>query len=107
MWLKSLSRSKLIRGSAVVFIGNNILSFGNFLYNLAMGRMLGPEKYGDLGALFSILALLSTPLYILGLFIVKQTSSYWGQRAYGKIYALHTWLNPKLFIASSVATIII
>ena len=46
--------SQLVRGSLFVFIAGNFASFGNFLYNLAMGRMLSPANYGELEAVLSL-----------------------------------------------------
>lgn len=106
-WLKHFTGSELIRGSTTVFVGNNILSAGNFFYNVLMGRMLGPEIYGNLGALFSLLVLLAAPLTILQLLVVKQTSIFWGKKERGKIHALQSMLFRKLLLLGISVSIIV
>ena len=69
--ISRLAKNPLVQGSLFVFIGSNIANFGNFLYNLAMGRLLTEEAYGDLGALLSLLVLFGIPISILQLFVVK------------------------------------
>lgn len=105
-FLKRLKGSDLVRGSIFIFIANNTVNFGNFLYNLMMGRLLGPEKYGELGALLSILVITGVPLSILSLLIIKLVSSYWGKGELGKIYSLYLVLTPRLFLSGFLASII-
>ncbi len=95
--LRRFRDSQLVRGGIFVFLANNTANFGNFLYNLFMGRFLGPEIYGNLGALMSFLVLLSVPLGIMSLLMVKLISSYWGRKEYSKIITLGEFLTPRLF----------
>lgn len=97
---KRISRSQLVRGSLLIFIGTNIANFINLLFNLAMGRLLGPAKYGELGALSSSSVLIGVILGIVNLFTIKMVSTYWGKREKGKILALQAFLTPKLFSLS-------
>lgn len=82
----------LIKGVFFVFLAGNFASFGNFLYNLAMGRMLTPATYGELEAILSLSILTSVPLSVLSIFIVKIVSSHWGSEKRGEV---------KLFLAAS------
>ncbi len=102
--LRRVTNSTLVRGSLLVFIGNNVANFGNFLYNLFMGRLLGPEKYGELGAILSIMILIGLPLGILNLLLVKIVSSYWGRKEIGAINSILVSLTPQLFILGLVFT---
>lgn len=95
--IKRISQSQLITGSILVFIANNIANFGNFLYTLSMGRLLEIERYGDLGAILSLLVLLSIPLSVFNLFIVKIISSYYGVGKRGMVRNIFRVLTPKLF----------
>ncbi len=99
--------SQLARGSLLVFMGTNIGNFLNFLYNLIIGRLLGPEKYGDLGAIISTISILGIVLSIFGLFTVKQVSSYWGKKEKGKIIFFLAFFTPKLFIFSATVSFLL
>ncbi len=108
MWLiKRLTKSTLVRGSLLIFVTNNFINFGNFLYNLLMGRMLGVEKYGDLGAIVSLGALLGLPLGILNLYAVKTVSAYWGKRDKGSIISFLSYFTPRLFIIGVVICVLL
>lgn len=95
------SGSQMVRGSLLIFLGNNIGNFFNFLYNILMARMLGPKIYGDLGVILSVLAFIGIPLGILHLFLVKIVSSYWGKNDVGAIHSLFSYFTWKLFIVWS------
>lgn len=97
-FLNRISKSQLVRGSLLIFIGTNIGNFLNFLYNIAMGRLLGPERYGDLGAILSLFILFGVPLGIFNLFLVKVVSDFFGKKDYRSISGLRYYFTPRLFI---------
>ncbi|MBM3283570.1 hypothetical protein FJY90_04995 [Candidatus Gottesmanbacteria bacterium] len=109
MWLiKRLYKSQFVRGSLLIFIVSNVVSFGNFLFNLSMGRLLGPRTYGDLGAILSFFVFLSVPLSIINLLVTKTVSVYWGKKNYGAILSLFKYFTPRLFLLGiAVCTILI
>lgn len=104
---RRITQSQLVRGSVFIFIANNLASFGNFLYNLSMGRLLTPQAFGDLGAIFSILVILSVPLSVFHLLIVKTVSFYWGKKKTGEIRFLLHSLTPRLFMLGFFLTAVI
>lgn len=52
-------RSDFIRQSTVVFLASLVGCFFSYLYQIYMGRALGPEGYGAFGSLFAIFYLIS------------------------------------------------
>ena len=50
---------KLISSSSIVFVGTIIGSFCAYLFNMLMGRYLGPIQYGDLTAILSMLSIIT------------------------------------------------
>jgi len=50
---------KLLSNSGVVFLGTLLASVFSYLFNMLMGRMLGPVHYGEMTALMSLLMILS------------------------------------------------
>jgi O-antigen/teichoic acid export membrane protein len=47
-------RDEFFRHSAIMFMGSMVACACNYLYQVYLGRALGPEEYGAFGALFSI-----------------------------------------------------
>ena len=86
---KQLNKNdSLIKHSLIVFIAMGIGSVFNYIFQLYMGRALGPEEYGTLGALFSIFYVLVAPSGTVQTNIAKFTSEYKAKNEYGKIHAL-------------------
>ena len=71
---KAVIKNPLARGSALMFIGSMIGNFANYIFNLLMGRGLGPEGYGTLAALVSVLIIVSVPAAAFSTTIVKFTA---------------------------------
>lgn len=69
-----LSQSALIKGSFIVLMGSVLTNLASYLYHLSMGRLLGPNDYGILESLISILYFLGIPVGILNLVVVKFVS---------------------------------
>src|SRR3990167_5168904 len=89
--------NNFLQATVWMFIGTGILSFGNYLYHLVMGRLLGPIEYGVLESIISFSYLLSVPLMTLNLIIVKYVSEHKGKKDYNSISALYSFLNKRFF----------
>jgi O-antigen/teichoic acid export membrane protein len=63
---QGLLKDELLRHGGVMFIASIIANALNYVYQVYMGRALGPEQYGIFGALFAI-------FYMIG--IISQTLS--------------------------------
>lgn len=50
---------KLISSSLIVIVGTMIASVFSYLFNMLMGRYLGPKQYGEMAALMSLLMIIS------------------------------------------------
>ncbi len=50
---------KLLSGSIIVFFGTIVSSVFSYVFNMLMGRMLGPVHYGDMTILLSIFTIVS------------------------------------------------
>lgn len=61
MRLKRLFKNHLLTGSFIVFLGNGIAGFFNYLYHLICGKLLSPDQYGLLQSLIAL-------TYFLGIF---------------------------------------
>lgn len=73
--IKEIVLHPLFSGSAVMIFGSNLTNFIAYIYHLVIGRMLGPELYGELAAVVSLIGLLAVSFSFFGLVIVKFVSS--------------------------------
>lgn len=51
---ESFLKDELARNSAVMSAATTVAGGFNYLYQVYMGRVMGPEEYGIFGALFAI-----------------------------------------------------
>lgn len=94
-----LITNPLIRGSFIMFIGSMVCNIANYVFNLLIGRILGPEDYGVLFALTSLLIVISVPSTTLTTTITKFTSGYKGRQENKKIAGLFFGLGKLLLFA--------
>lgn len=80
----------LISGSLVMIVGSNFVNFLSYFYHLVLGRLLGPENYGELAAIFSLIGLIAMLPTSLGLTVTKFVSSAKGEK---ETKELISWLN--------------
>lgn len=85
--------NQLVSGSLIIFIGTAVANFGNYLYHLLMGRMLGPVNYGILSSLISLNYFLGVPIGSLNLLIVREVASLKSDRA--KLTSFYWWIFDK------------
>lgn len=85
--------------SASLFMvgGSNVVNAINYLYHVIMGRVLGPESYGDLSALFSFIGLLAIIPFSFGLIITKFISSAEND---SEVKGLINWFSKRILMIS-------
>ena len=79
---------KLLKHSLLIFIAGLLAGFFNYIFQIYMGRALGPEQYGILGALFSIFYIESYAYTGIDTIITKFVSEYKAKKQFGKINSL-------------------
>lgn len=95
-------RSPLAWGSFLLLAGSLLSNFTNYLFNLFMGRYLGPERYGILAALVSVLAIVSVPSAAITTTVAKFSSEYKTKKEWGKLALLFRRLGLSLFAIGSL-----
>ncbi|PIS21662.1 hypothetical protein COT51_01495 [candidate division WWE3 bacterium CG08_land_8_20_14_0_20_41_15] len=100
--LKNILKNPLAVNSIIMFVGSMTGSFMNYVYNLFMGRLLEPEKYGILAALMSLLYIVNVPSSAITTTIIKYTSQYKGEEKFGKIKYMFRKLSKYFFFAGIV-----
>ncbi len=99
-------KQPIIRDNVILFLGNSLGAFFTFLFHFYMGRRLGPEDYGTLGAILALVYLFTIPVTTIQTSIAKFTSNFKAKKKYNEIgYLLKASLR-KLLIFGVIATII-
>lgn len=96
--LHNLFFHPLAKSSLVVLIGTMISNIAAYLYHLILGRILGPEGYGELSSLISLLYIFGVPSLVLQTVLTKYFSSYKASGTLGQ--------TKDLFIRASFAVVI-
>ena len=84
-----------IQGGAILTIGNFFISFLNYIFNLFAGRLLGPQGYGEITALFSYTLIFSIPFSIFSNLIIQKIGSKENNQLLF-VKMLHNWFFSKL-----------
>ncbi len=105
-FIKKKTEDPLIKGSMTLICGSMILYVCSYLYHFYSGRMLGPEDYGIVGALFSLLYVLLVPFNAIQMGITKFVSEFNAKKEFGKIKFLLNKSFKKFFLYGIIITII-
>ncbi len=105
--LKKFLGSELGKGAMILFIMMNIANLLNFVFHFAMGRMLGPEGYGTLAVLMSLMYIYSIPVESIQNLISKYTTKLNLNKNYGRIKFLMIKSLKRGFIFSLIIFLIL
>ena len=92
----------ILKEGGVLFIASLIGGFSNYLYNIIIGRMLGPENYSEVTALFSVIVIASVPSATIQTVITKFTAKYNAHNDQHKIQQLLRTVASRLAIAGLI-----
>ena len=91
----------------IMFIATSVVNLINFLYNIVMGRMLGPSEYGVLVSITSLLYISGTIGATVQTTLTKNSSSYLANGDLNKVRILFYLITKRLFIITVIIFIII
>jgi O-antigen/teichoic acid export membrane protein len=98
----SIVKHPIITGSSIVFLGNLIANFFNFLFNIFMSRNLSIIDFGILTTLISVIGLASIPSSALVPTIVSFAGTYVAKGEDGKIRNLFIKMQIFTFIVGTL-----
>jgi O-antigen/teichoic acid export membrane protein len=91
-------KDKFIRGSALLFAAMMVGNVFGYFFQLAMGRMLTVEAYGEMNALMSLMILFGLPFSTLLNFFARQTAIYFSTDKLTKIKGLHRFGTIRTYV---------
>jgi O-antigen/teichoic acid export membrane protein len=106
-FISKITKSQLIAGSVILFAGTMVANFGNYLYHLLMGRMLGPKDYGVLESVISVGYLLFIIINSLTLATARFVANLRGKKDLGGITWLFHYLNRQVFWLGNLVCLLI
>jgi O-antigen/teichoic acid export membrane protein len=76
---------KLFSGSLIILIGTLVGNFGAYIFNMLVGRFLGPDQYGDFTTLMSLAAILTVGTGAIMTVAMKYAGEYYALKDYGSL----------------------
>lgn len=104
--IRQAIRSDFIRHSALVFGATMAGNICNYLFNFALSRRLGVEGFATLSSLVSFLMILSIPMTIVSLVIVKYSGLYHAEGDTQRIRRLSQVLLRKTIVGGVLLFVI-
>lgn len=101
------SKENVLKGGMILFLGMSLFNFGNYLFNLVIGRMLGPADYGALISLISLLAIISVPAATIQTAATKFSANFQANKETPKINFLIRYLTKKIVLIGIVSALIL
>jgi len=84
----------MLRPTMLMFLAIVIGSGCDYLFQIYMGRNLGPEGYSELNALLAIFYIVAVPTQIIGIFLTKYISKFRSEGREGQI----AWLLQRMLL---------
>jgi len=88
-------KDRLIQDSLLLFTATQVGNVANFTFQILLMRMLSPNDYGSLMAIFALWMALSGPLTALGLSVTHFSAHFMQDGARPRIKAMLSWLLQK------------
>jgi len=102
---KDDSDDQLLRAGSIFLVGTVIAAGFNYLYQVSMGRMLGPGDYGILGSLFAIIYMVTFSTKTFGLVLSKFSAEFHGKKEFGNLKSLIKKSFRKIAFLGAIALI--
>ncbi len=98
MKIPKIFQESIVKQGTVFFVGGIIANFLNYLYRILMGRMLGPEMFGELVPLISLALILAVPASPVQIAAAKFSAGLETNEAAAKLKNLFSYLNRVFFL---------
>ena len=97
---------KLFSNSIIIFAGTIIGSFFSYLFNMLMGRYLGPTQYGEMTALMSFLMIISVAGNAILTITMRYSSQLYAENKFRALKRLLSFFTKYIYILSFAVILI-
>ena len=91
-----------LKDGGILFIASILGGVSNYLYNIIIGRMLGPANYSEVTSLMSVLLIAAVPSGTVQTVVTKFTAKYNAHNEQYKIQRLIKSVSSRLSIAGVI-----
>lgn len=102
-----LRNNHLITGSALFFVSTTIVNGGNYLFNLLLGRWLGPARFADVSIIITLFLLLTFITAGFQQTAAKFAAIHSAEGDQVRLYALRRWLNRRSWLVGILVCLVI
>lgn len=103
---KLIFSDRLIRAGSSLFLFSMVSNLFNYLFQVTMGRLLGPSEYGLMNSLLSISVVIGVPLGTIIMVVSKATAEYKAGGNFGNIRSLFALTYKKVLIAGLIGLLL-
>lgn len=97
----------LLTGSAFFFISTTIVNGGNYLFNLMLGRLLGPALFADVSIIITLFLFLTFITSGFQQTAAKFAAMYSARQEYARLLALRRWLNRRSWLIGFLCLVLV
>lgn len=92
----------MVTGTAVLFVSMTVVNGGNYLFNLILGRWLGPALFADLSLLVTLMLMVTFITVTFQLTAAKFTAVFSAAGDRHRLDGLHSWLQKQGWLWGTV-----
>lgn len=93
---------KLFSNSLIVILGTLVASVFSYLFNMLMGRMLGPQGYGEMSALLSLLMIISVIGGAISTVSMRYSSELFAKDNFSALKKFFSYFSKYIFYLSLI-----
>lgn len=105
--LNRLKNNALIKNGFVLASSTMVVNILAYLYNIIVGRMVGPDNYGVFSSLISIMYIITVFTYTVVFLVAKFCAQYYSVKDMDSIYSIFKYATKKTLYISIILFIIL
>ena len=90
-WRAALRGNRLLTGSALLLVSTTIVNIGNYLFNLLMGRWLGPAAFADVSLIITLFLVVTLITATLQTVAARFSAIYQAGQQFDLLASLRKW----------------
>lgn len=103
-WLKA---RPLLLGSALFFASTTLVNLGNYLFNLILGRWLGPSLFADLSLIVTLMLVITFATTAFMTATAKFAAAYVVDGGPDRLAALRSWLGRRALLLGGLLMLLL